>query len=40
MTIVVNANPYQTIGFGYSRHRRPDPRIADQTARPWNPPRR
>ncbi|MDP4500598.1 class I SAM-dependent methyltransferase [Nonomuraea turcica] len=30
MTRFVNANPYQTIGFGYSRHRRPDPRIADQ----------
>jgi SAM-dependent methyltransferase len=26
----MNANPYETIGFGYSRHRRPDPRIADQ----------
>lgn len=26
----MNANPYQTIGFGYSHHRRPDPRIADQ----------
>jgi SAM-dependent methyltransferase len=26
----VTVNPYQTIGFGYSRHRRPDPRIAAQ----------
>ncbi|MEQ4726171.1 class I SAM-dependent methyltransferase [Nonomuraea sp. B19D2] len=26
----MNANPYQRIGFGYSRHRRPDPRIAEQ----------
>jgi SAM-dependent methyltransferase len=25
----VHANPYQTIGLGYSDHRRPDPRIAD-----------
>ncbi|MGW4640796.1 class I SAM-dependent methyltransferase [Sphaerisporangium sp. NPDC004334] len=28
-----NANPYETIGLGYSRHRRPDPRIAGQIDR-------
>ncbi|MEV0228240.1 class I SAM-dependent methyltransferase [Nonomuraea sp. NPDC050786] len=26
--MTANANPYQTIGLGYSHHRRPDPRIA------------
>ncbi|MCK2218191.1 class I SAM-dependent methyltransferase [Actinomadura sp. ATCC 31491] len=26
----MNGNPYETIGLGYSQHRRPDPRIAGQ----------
>ncbi|MFD1936575.1 MULTISPECIES: class I SAM-dependent methyltransferase [Nonomuraea] len=35
----MNPNPYERIGAGYARHRRPDPRIAGQINRALGPAR-